>query len=250
MALIANWPIGMAPGMGLNAFFAFTVVKTMGYTWEQALGAVFISGVIFLFLTFGHPRLADQGHPAFAAQRHRRRHRTVPGHHRAQQRRHRGRPSGDQGHAGQPHQPRPAVRHPGLHHRVAGSRCVRGAILIGILVVTLLSMALGYNEFKGVFSAPPSLAPTLFAGHPGRAAFGLRARDPGVRAGRGVRRHRHAGGRGQARRPGAGRPPQPPGPRAARRQLGHRRRLDAGHQQHHRLCGKRARACRPAAAPA
>ena len=33
MALIANWPIGMAPGMGLNAFFAFTVVKTMGYTW-------------------------------------------------------------------------------------------------------------------------------------------------------------------------------------------------------------------------
>ena len=52
MALIANWPIGMAPGMGLNAFFAFTVVKTMGYTWEQALGAVFISGVIFLFLTF------------------------------------------------------------------------------------------------------------------------------------------------------------------------------------------------------
>src|SRR6478735_1111284 len=51
MALIANWPIGMAPGMGLNAFFAFTVVKTMGYTWEQALGAVFISGVIFLILT-------------------------------------------------------------------------------------------------------------------------------------------------------------------------------------------------------
>ena len=39
---------------------------------------------------------------------------------------------------------------------------MRGAILIGILVVTLLSMALGYNEFKGVFSAPPSLAPTLF----------------------------------------------------------------------------------------
>lgn len=37
MALVANWPIGMAPGMGLNAFFAFTVVKTMGYTWEQAL---------------------------------------------------------------------------------------------------------------------------------------------------------------------------------------------------------------------
>src|SRR5690606_26126417 len=49
--LVANWPIGMTPGMGLNAVFAFTVVKTMGYTWEQALGAVFISGVIFLLLT-------------------------------------------------------------------------------------------------------------------------------------------------------------------------------------------------------
>ena len=51
MAFLANWPIGMAPGMGLNAFFAFTVVGAMGYTWQQALGAVFISGVIFLILT-------------------------------------------------------------------------------------------------------------------------------------------------------------------------------------------------------
>src|SRR5690606_17641142 len=51
MALLANWPIGMAPGMGLNAFFAFTVVATMGYSWQQALGAVFVSGVIFLLLT-------------------------------------------------------------------------------------------------------------------------------------------------------------------------------------------------------
>src|SRR5690606_14066360 len=51
MAFVANWPIGMAPGMGLNAFFAFTVVGSMGYTWQQALGAVFISGVIFVLLT-------------------------------------------------------------------------------------------------------------------------------------------------------------------------------------------------------
>src|SRR5690625_3671920 len=51
MALYANWPIAMAPGMGLNAFFAFTVVGTMGYTWQQALGAVLISGIIFMFLT-------------------------------------------------------------------------------------------------------------------------------------------------------------------------------------------------------
>ncbi|PJN93620.1 guanine permease, partial [Amaricoccus sp. HAR-UPW-R2A-40] len=51
MALYANWPIAMAPGMGLNAFFAFTVVGALGFTWQQALGAVFISGCIFLILT-------------------------------------------------------------------------------------------------------------------------------------------------------------------------------------------------------
>ena len=51
MAFVANWPVGMAPGMGLNAFFAFAVVGGMGFTWQQALGAVFISGVIFLLLT-------------------------------------------------------------------------------------------------------------------------------------------------------------------------------------------------------
>src|SRR5690606_14038236 len=51
MALWANWPIGMAPGMGLNAFFAFTVAGTLGFTWQQALGAVFISGIVFLFLS-------------------------------------------------------------------------------------------------------------------------------------------------------------------------------------------------------
>ena len=51
MAFAANYPVGMAPGMGLNAFFAFTVVGAMGYTWQQALGAVFVSGVVFLLLT-------------------------------------------------------------------------------------------------------------------------------------------------------------------------------------------------------
>ena len=51
MATVAKWPIGMAPGMGLNAFFAFGVVGAMGFTWQQALGAVFISGLIFLLLT-------------------------------------------------------------------------------------------------------------------------------------------------------------------------------------------------------
>jgi AGZA family xanthine/uracil permease-like MFS transporter len=51
MALLANYPIALAPGMGLNAYFAFTVVLGMKYTWQVALGCVFISGLIFLVLS-------------------------------------------------------------------------------------------------------------------------------------------------------------------------------------------------------
>jgi len=51
MGLAANYPIALAPGMGLNAYFTFTVVKTMGIPWQTALGLVFISGVLFLALT-------------------------------------------------------------------------------------------------------------------------------------------------------------------------------------------------------
>ncbi|MCP3704170.1 MAG: NCS2 family permease, partial [Alteromonas sp.] len=52
MGLFANWPVGLAPGMGLNAFFSFTVVSEMGYSWEVALGAVFISGILFVGMSF------------------------------------------------------------------------------------------------------------------------------------------------------------------------------------------------------
>jgi AGZA family xanthine/uracil permease-like MFS transporter len=51
MGLLANYPIAQAPGMGLNAYFAYTVVLAMGVDWRTALGAVFISGLIFLALT-------------------------------------------------------------------------------------------------------------------------------------------------------------------------------------------------------
>ena len=51
MALYANYPIALAPGMGLNAFFAFTVVIADKFTWQQALAAVFCSGIIFLLLS-------------------------------------------------------------------------------------------------------------------------------------------------------------------------------------------------------
>lgn len=51
MALVAKLPFALAPGMGLNAFFAFTVVLGMGYSWEFALTAVFLEGIIFILLT-------------------------------------------------------------------------------------------------------------------------------------------------------------------------------------------------------
>lgn len=56
MAFLANLPIAQAPGMGLNSFFAFTVVITMGYSWQFALTAVFIEGIVFIILTFFNVR--------------------------------------------------------------------------------------------------------------------------------------------------------------------------------------------------
>lgn len=58
MALYANLPFALAPGMGLNAFFAYTVVLTMGYSWQMALTAVFVEGLIFIALTFFNVREA------------------------------------------------------------------------------------------------------------------------------------------------------------------------------------------------
>jgi AGZA family xanthine/uracil permease-like MFS transporter len=52
MGALANYPLALAPGMGLNAYFTYTVVKGMGIPWQTALGAVFLSGAIFLALTF------------------------------------------------------------------------------------------------------------------------------------------------------------------------------------------------------
>ena len=51
MGLFANLPLALAPGMGLNAYFTFTVVKGMGVSWQVALGAVFLSGVLFLIVS-------------------------------------------------------------------------------------------------------------------------------------------------------------------------------------------------------
>ena len=163
MGLWANWPIGMAPGMGLNAFFAFTVVGAMGFTWQQALGAVFISGVIFLILSAtGIRRWLVAGIPLSMR-------------------------SGVAAGIGMflgiialqssgivVDSPATLVTlgdltNPGTLLTVAGffiivaldALRVTGAILIGILVVTVAAILLGVSQFGGILSMPPSIAPTL-----------------------------------------------------------------------------------------
>lgn len=58
MALLSNYPFVLAPGMGLNAYFAYTVVLGMGFTWQMALGAVFVEGLIFILLSLTNVREA------------------------------------------------------------------------------------------------------------------------------------------------------------------------------------------------
>jgi AGZA family xanthine/uracil permease-like MFS transporter len=163
MGLIANYPIALAPGMGLNAFFTYTVVLHMGHTWQVALGAVFISAVCFFLLSIFRIRewivnsiplplrsaiaagiglflaliaLQNAGivvdNPA-----------TLVG-------------LGD-------------LTQPGAILAVLGfilivaleARKVRGAVLIGILAVTLVSILFKFSPFGGLVSMPPSLAPTF-----------------------------------------------------------------------------------------
>ncbi|MFU2489559.1 NCS2 family permease [Thauera sp. WH-1] len=165
MGFYANWPVGLAPGMGLNAFFTYTVVGEMGYSWEVALGAVFLSGVLFMVMSFTRLRqwLLDSI----------------------------------------PHSLRFAMgAGVGLFLGFIGLKIagivvpseatlvtmgsmlelpaalaglcflmigvlshyrVFGAILISILAVTFLGWAAGIVEYGGLVSMPPSLAPTLLA---------------------------------------------------------------------------------------
>ncbi len=58
MALLANYPFALAPGMGLNAYFSFTVCGAMGYSWQVALTAVFVEGIIFIVLSLTNVREA------------------------------------------------------------------------------------------------------------------------------------------------------------------------------------------------
>lgn len=163
MALVANWPIGMAPGMGLNAFFAFTIVGAIGYTWQQALGAVFISGIIFMVLTIsgirswlirGIPRSLQSAIAAgiglFLAIIALGSAQIVVSH-----------PATKVGLGNLTSAPALFAITGFFIIAALDALRVRGAILVGILVVTVLSMLTGHNTFQGVFSAPPSIAPTF-----------------------------------------------------------------------------------------
>ncbi len=163
MGLYANYPIGLAPGMGLNAYFAYAVVKGMGFPWQAALGAVLISGCLFLVVSVLRIReviiksipsslrtaipagiglflaiisLKSAGivaaNPATFVT------------------------------LGDLHQPAAVMAIIGFLVIVALDRLkVRGALLIGILLVTVLSFIFGGNHFSGIFAAPPSIAPTF-----------------------------------------------------------------------------------------
>ncbi|MEW6371297.1 MAG: NCS2 family permease [Pseudomonadota bacterium] len=176
MGLYANYPIGMAPGMGLNAYFAYAVVLGMGVAWPAALGAVFISGCLFILVSvLGLRGMIVNGIPhslrtaitvglgMFLALIALKNAGIVVGSEPTLVK------------AGDLHKPEAIMAIVGFLLIVTLDRLkVRGAILIGIIVVTVLSFFFGGNTFKGVFSAPPSIDPTfLKLDIPGALSVGI-----------------------------------------------------------------------------
>jgi AGZA family xanthine/uracil permease-like MFS transporter len=163
MAFYANYPIALAPGMGLNAFFAFTVVLGYKYSWQQALAAVFCSGALFFLLSLFRVReyiidaipknlklAISAGVGLFLAIIALEESKIVVAH------------------------PATLVTLGDLKQWPAvlcllgfvliaalNYRKVVGGTVIGILVVTVIGIPLGLAKFTGVTSAPPSLTPTL-----------------------------------------------------------------------------------------
>jgi AGZA family xanthine/uracil permease-like MFS transporter len=163
MALYANYPLALAPGMGLNAYFTYGVVKGMHISWEVALGAVFLSGLLFLVLSLTHIRewianaipasqkmaisagiglflgviaLKNAGIVVASPE-------TMV-------------TLGDLKAAP------PVLAAIGFLAIVAlDARNVPGAIIIAVLGVTAIGIAFGVSPFAGVVSLPPSLAPTF-----------------------------------------------------------------------------------------
>ena len=165
MGLYANWPVGLAPGMGLNAFFTFTVVGDMGYSWETALGAVFLSGILFMIMSLSRIRewllnsipmslrfAMGAGVGLFLG---------LIGLKTA------GIVVDSQatlltmGSFANPNALLAAICF--LLIAVLSHRNVFGAILFSMLAVTGIGMAMGMVEYTGLVSMPPSLAPTFLA---------------------------------------------------------------------------------------
>ncbi|MGU3544735.1 NCS2 family permease [Methylobacterium sp. A52T] len=165
MALWANYPIALAPGMGLNAYFTYVVVQQLGFSWQAALGAVFISGVCFLIVTLtGLRALIVEGIPrsmriaitvgiglflAIIALKNAGLVAASPATFVT---------------LGDLHKPEAILAVLGfLMVAVLSARKVRAALLSSILTVTALSFVFAGNTFQGIVSLPPSIAPTLFA---------------------------------------------------------------------------------------
>jgi len=165
MGLYANYPIALAPGMGLNAYFAFTIVPELGGNWRLALGLVFLSGILFLALSASPIRawLIDAiplnlklgiaaGIGFFLA---------LIGLQNA------GVVAGDPTNLvtlGDLSKPQALLAASGFLV-IAGLavRKVPGAIIIGVLLVTFTAVVLGLEPWHGMVSMPPSLAPTFLA---------------------------------------------------------------------------------------
>ncbi|MCL7929098.1 NCS2 family permease [Halomonas llamarensis] len=163
MGVWANYPIGQAPGMGLNAFFTYGVVLGMGHTWEAALGAVFLSGFCFFLLSIFKVREwiinsipfslrlgIAAGIGLFLAMVALKNAGIVvsnPATYVA---------------LGDLSEPSAIYALVGFFVITALSYLnVTGAVMIGILGVTVVAMVFGHNEYGGLMSMPPSIAPTL-----------------------------------------------------------------------------------------
>jgi len=163
MALYANYSIALAPGMGINAFFAFTVVLTYKYTWQQALAAVFCSGVLFFLISVFRVRqyvidsipqnlklAVSAGVGLFLGIIALEESKVIVAHPVTLVT------------LGDMTNPQSVLMLLGFVF-IAGLnyRRILGATLIGILVVTTIGLPFGLAKFNGIISMPPSIAPTL-----------------------------------------------------------------------------------------
>ena len=163
MGFFANWPIGLAPGMGLNAFFTYTVVGEMGYSWEVALGAVFLAGVLFFIMSITRLRAwmissipinlriaMGAGVGLFIGLIGLKNGGIIVGNQATLL---------SLGEFSQIETLLAAIGF--LIISILSVRKVTGAIIFGILITTLIAYFVGLIEFNGLVSYPPEIAPTF-----------------------------------------------------------------------------------------